>query len=91
MDAVETAAKADKKFSVIVNFEGIKKTFEVNPEQALQALFHHAIQEFGQTQNAGNLIFTIGNTDLDLNTRIENTGIQPGTEIRLRPRQTRGG
>ena len=91
MNGPETVHKTDKKISVIVNFEGIKKTFDVNTEESLQALFHQALQQFGQTQNAGNLIFTVGDTDLDLNQRVENAGIKPGTEIRLRPRQARGG
>jgi len=83
--------EGDKTFSVTVVYNGVRKSIEVNPKQALQAVFQHALKVFGLQGTANNLQLMLGNTQLNLNTKVEDAGIKPGSELFLRPRQARGG
>ena len=84
--------EVEKKFSVVVSYNGVPETIEVNEHQALQAVFQHALKAFDLQGSGGNFILTLGGDgELDLNTKVGDAGLQPGSQLHLRPRQTRGG
>lgn len=73
------------KFEIVVLYNGVPQTLEVNENQALQAVFQHALQLF-QLQNApGNLgLADTNNNPFNLSQSVEEAGITPGTRIQLR-------
>jgi hypothetical protein len=79
----------DNKFTVTVSYGGLSKSLEVNRNQAVQAVFEHAMQLFHSP--GGELRLFIGATELPLNASVEQAGITPGITLLLRPRQVRGG
>lgn len=78
----------DKKFDVIVIYNGTEKTVSVNAEQVVQAVLQRALQAFGIPDNPENLV--LANTDspnviLQSNDKIQDAGICAGTRLLLRP------
>ena len=85
----EKGGGKDNKFTVTVSYGGVNKTLEVNRNQAVQAVFAHAMGLFHSP--AGNLGLFLGATELQLNQSVEQAGIIAGATLLLRPREVRGG
>lgn len=79
------------KFTVVVLYDGVSETIEVNENQALQAVFQHALKAFGLEESGGDFILTLDGAELDLNQKVGNVGLKQDSQLHLRPRQTRGG
>ena len=73
------------KFEIVVIYNGVSQTLEVNENQALQAVFQHALQLF-QLQNApGSLgLADVNNNPLNLSQSVKDAGITAGARIQLR-------
>lgn len=79
---------SEKKIEVFVIYNGVKKTFDVEPEAAAQSLLSRAIAAFGTHQLV--LGFPDGR-DVDLSGSIQAAGITNGAELILKPHAVRGG
>lgn len=77
------------KFEVTVSFGGVDKPLEVNKNQAVEAVFNHAMQLFHSP--GGDLGLFIGATELQRHLSVEQAGITPGVKLLLRPRRSQGG
>lgn len=87
-------ATLDKKFEVIVSYNGVDQVIEVNGEQVVQAVLQHALQAFGIPHNPQNLVLASTespNVELQGNVKVEDAGIRPGTRLLLRPRSAQSG
>jgi hypothetical protein len=89
MKSDEKGGGQDNKFTVTVSYGGVNKALEVNRNQAVQAVFAHAMELFHSP--AGNLGLFLGATELQLNQSVEQAGIIAGATLLLRPREVRGG
>ena len=80
------------KFEIVIVYNGLEKSVEVNAHQAVQAVLQHAIKEFGITQNAHILsLFNEKGEELNDNTSVLDAGIKPGDRLLLRPSVVKGG
>jgi hypothetical protein len=74
------------KFKIVISFNGVDKSFEVEPHQAMQAVLEHALNEFGITSNRHVMaLFFDDNREItDLAKSVADTGIVAGTKLILR-------
>jgi hypothetical protein len=73
------------KFEIIVIYNGVPQTLEVNENQALQAVFQHALQLFQLQHAPGNLgLADMNNNPLNLGQSVKDAGIAAGTRVQLR-------
>jgi hypothetical protein len=80
------------KFEITVTYNGINEVIEVNSNQAIEAVFRHALQAFDvQGSGEGLALFDGSNRELDRNASVHDAGITPGVTLVLRPRVVRGG
>lgn len=92
VNVVDAKSGEVQKATVIVIYNGIEKSVEYNPREAVQALLQHAIQEFAITQNPHLLsLFTEAGAELADNQSAEAAGVQPGSRLLLRPSTVKGG
>jgi hypothetical protein len=77
---------------VAVVYNGVTKTVKVNPDQAVQAVLEHALNEFGIHQNRENFaLFNANGQGLSTSSSAQDAGITAASQLLLRPRQVRGG
>lgn len=82
----------DQKIEVEVSYNGVTKTIKANLNQATQAVFQHALNEFGVQQNEANLMLAgADGQPLDLNKSVKDNGIAAGARLQLLPRRVGGG
>lgn len=80
------------KFQITITCNGINEVIEVNPNQAVEAVFRHALKAFDvQGDGEGLALFDASNRELDRNASVHDAGITPGVTLVLRPRVVRGG
>jgi len=74
------------KFAIVISFNGVDKSFEVEPHQAMQAVLEHALNEFGISSNRHVMaLFFIDNREItDLTKSVSDTGIVAGAKLVLR-------
>ena len=83
---------AATQFEVTVVYNGVSKSIEVNPNQSVQAVLQHALNEFGIRQNRENFgLFAQTGQELDTAISAEAAGITPESQLLLRPRRVAGG
>ena len=81
-----------KQITVTVVYNGVEKTLEANPHQAVRALLEHAIRAFSITNNPHILsLFNDAGTELNEQISVEQAGIREGTELLLRASVVKGG
>lgn len=89
---VAVAAKGDNKITVMVVYNGMTKTVETNPRQAVVALLQHAIGAFEGVTNAHTLsLFDAAGNELDEKQSVADAGIREGTTLVLRTSAVKGG
>ena len=93
METAVQEMRADQKFSVTVLFNGVPRSFEVEPNEAVQALLSRALQAFGITaQQHTYALFPVGSTtELPTHLSLKAAGVNPGEQLILRPRAVAGG
>lgn len=81
------------KFAVIVTYNGLSKSLEVNRNQALNAVLQHALKLFGVTADPGGfrLLLEATGAELNLNQSVQDAGVAAGTRLVLAPRVVSGG
>lgn len=88
--AVEVAV--DRKFTVVVIYNGIKKPVKVTEDELIKAVLAQAILEFGPLPNPHTLsLFTLQGQELNDNLTVKQAELHPGEELLLRPSQVKGG
>jgi len=88
MSTVTTSAR---KFLVTVTYNGLPKSFEVEPHAAIQSLLQHAIHTFGITQQPQAFALFGSAGELANQSSIEAAGVKKGDVLILRPTTVRGG
>lgn len=85
-------AVAATKFEITITYNGINEVVTVNANQAVEAVFRHALKAF-DVQGAGDglALFDSSNRELDRSSSVEDAGIAPGATLVLRQRVVRGG
>lgn len=79
-------------FEVIVIYNGVSKEVEVNPNQAVQALLQHSLNVFGIKESRENFgLFTTEGVEVNLESSVEDAGIDADSRLLLRPRRVSGG
>jgi hypothetical protein len=85
-------ATAKTKFEITVTYNGINEVIEVNSNQAVEAVFRHALGVFDvQGSGEGLALYDASNRELDRTASVHDAGIAPGATLVLRPRVVRGG
>ena len=80
------------KGNVTVTYNGIDRDSSYNPEQAMQALLDHAMNEFGVRENRHTMaLFTEDDVELPVEGSVKDAGVKPGQVLVLRPSRVRGG
>jgi hypothetical protein len=86
------AVTAEKKLAVEVVYNGVGKSFEVEPEEHVSALLQKAIATFGITQQPHLLsLFRQDGSVVPENESVERAGLRPGEVLLLRPNAVKGG
>jgi hypothetical protein len=91
---MSSAAKAapTTKFEITVTHNGLNEVIEVNANQAVEAVFRHALKAFDvQGAGEGLALYDSSNRELDTNASVRDAGIAPGATLVLRQRVVRGG
>jgi proteasome lid subunit RPN8/RPN11 len=82
----------EKKFAVEVVYNGVEKSFEVQPEERVTALLQKAIATFGITQQPHLLsLFRQNGSVVPEDQSIEAAGVTPREVLLLRPNVVKGG
>ncbi|MBI1210709.1 MAG: hypothetical protein GC190_04555 [Alphaproteobacteria bacterium] len=85
-------AGASKKFDVTVEYNGMSKTIEVQPNQAISAVLQHAINAFGPLPGQHTLaLYNEAGDELPDTAHVKDVGINPGDRLLLRPSKVKGG
>lgn len=80
------------KREVTVTYNGIDRDLPYNPQQAMQALLDHAMNEFGVRENRHTMaLFTEDDVELPVEGSVKDAGVKPGQVLVLRPSRVRGG
>ncbi|MGZ6185854.1 MAG: hypothetical protein ACXWNN_08170 [Candidatus Binataceae bacterium] len=79
-----------RKFTVKVLYNGVVKTFEVRPEEAIKHLLDEAIRAFGAA-NPHTLSLYKGGTELADGQTLREAGVEPNDQLLLRPGAVKGG
>jgi hypothetical protein len=79
------------EFPVVVLYDGIKKPFQVRPEEIVKRLLNQALAEFGPLPNPHTLALYIGGKELIDSQTVKEAGIKPHDVLLLRPSAVRGG
>lgn len=82
----------DQTIEVKVSYNGVVKTIKANVNQATQAVFQHAVNEFGvQTSEANLMLAGADGQPFDLQKSVKDNGIVAGAHLQLLPRRVGGG
>jgi hypothetical protein len=82
----------EKKFDVEVVYNGISKSFQVEPQESVAAVLQRALAEFRITQNPHLLsLFRQDGSVVPENESVECAGIKPREVLLLRPNAVKGG
>ena len=77
---------------VAVVYNGVTQTVQVNPDQVVQAILEHALNEFGIHQNRDNFgLFNASGQAINPSSSAQDAGISATSQLLLRPRQVSGG
>jgi hypothetical protein len=79
------------EFSVEVLYDGVKKKFEVRPEETVKTLLDKAINAFGPLPNPHMLSLYKDGEELGDQLTIKAAGIKPCEMLLLRPSKVKGG
>src|SRR5258707_14458433 len=93
LDEIKQAAHCHHEFEVTVLDDGVKKKFEVKPEELVKKLLADAIAAFGPIPTPNHLLslFTEGGTELNDNDTINQADVKPHELLLLRPSKVKGG
>ncbi len=82
----------ERKFAVVVVYNGITKPLQVEPEEQVMALLQRAIAAFGITQQPHLLsLFRQDGSVVPENESVERAGLKQGEILLLRPNVVKGG
>lgn len=82
----------ERKFGIVVLYNGIPKPFKVEIHEKVDALLKQAIAAFGITQNIHLLsLYKQDGTEIKDHDSIEEAGIHPGEHLALRPSKVKAG
>jgi len=86
-----TATASARKLLVTVTYNGLPKSFEVEPHASVQSLLQHAIHTFGIAQQP-HLFALFGSAgELADQSSLQDAGVKEGDVLILRPSAVRGG
>lgn len=86
------SSSAVAQYEVTIVYNGVPRQVMVNPNQAVQAVLQHALNEFGIRQNRDNFRLSLeSGQPLDNHTSVKDAGVVPGSRLLLGPRQVSGG
>lgn len=84
--------KEEKRFALEIAYNGVTKSFRVEPEEQVTALLKKAIEAFGIMQNPHLLsLFRQDGTVVPENESIERAHLKPNEVLLLRPNAVKGG
>lgn len=88
----EKAVKDDKKFDIVVSYNGVNQALTVHVQHEIRQVLEKAIKELGNPPQSENLgLFTEAGQELNPGQTVQQVGLQPGQKVLLRARQVRGG
>lgn len=82
---------AARKLRVTIAYNGLPKSFEVEPQATVQSLLQHAIRTFGITQQPHTFALFGPAGELADQASVEDAGIDEDETLILRPSAVRGG
>ena len=89
---IEEALKHEKHgFGVAVIYDGVKKPFQVRPQESVNVLREEAIKVFGVTGQPHLLGLFKDGKELPDGSTIKDAGVKPHDVLLLRPSTVRGG
>jgi hypothetical protein len=89
-----TETKAPSKLKVKVFYNGMTEEFRYVAHEKARALFEQACSKFGippGQRDALALYLPDDTTEVNLDASLEQAGVEPDTQLILRPREQRGG
>lgn len=87
----ETVANTTHE-TVVVSYDGLTKTFEVSPHEAVRALLEKALNAFGVHNNRHTQsLYTTNGSELPDSESLATAGVTAGAHLLLRPSQVKGG
>jgi vacuolar-type H+-ATPase subunit F/Vma7 len=90
-EAIDDLAEA-KQYTVVVIYNGVKKKFEVRPEETVKHLLDEAIKAFGSIPNPHTLsLYNKQGAELLDTQTLKQAGVRPHDELLLRPSTVKGG
>ena len=82
----------EKRYEILVVYNGVTKSITVEPHQQVEAVLKHAINLFNITQNAHLLsLFREDGSVVLENQSVADAGLKPGELLALRPNAVKGG
>jgi hypothetical protein len=80
-----------RTFTVEILYDGVKKKFEVRPEETVKTLLEKAIAAFGPLPNPHTLSLYKGGDELSDSQTLKEAGVKPKDVLLLRPSKVKGG
>ena len=93
IEEIREAHHHHPEFEVTVLYDGVKKKFEVKPEELVKKLLDQAVQAFGPLPNPHTLALypETGGEELKDNDTLKQAGVKPHDLLLLRPSKVKGG
>ncbi|MBI3699657.1 MAG: hypothetical protein HY242_04340 [Afipia sp.] len=80
-----------REFKVEVLYNGVKKKFDVRPQETVKQLLEEAIREFGPLNNPHTLSLYKDGKELSDNQTLKEAGVEAHDALLLRPSTVKGG
>jgi hypothetical protein len=80
-----------REFTVEILYDGVKKTFEVRPEETVKMLLDKALAAFGPLPAPHTLSLYKGGDELADAQTLKDAGVKPHDVLLLRPSKVKGG
>lgn len=93
IEEIREAQQHRPEFEVTILYDGVKKKFEVKPDELVKKLLEQAIQAFGPIPTPNHLLalFTEAGDELKDEQTIKQAGVKPHDLLLLRPSKVKGG
>lgn len=85
------AVAVEKKFEILVIYNGVTKPITVESHERVQAVLQQAIHLFGVAHQNLLSFFREDGSEVQDNQSIADAGIKPGEHLALRPGAVKGG